>query len=118
MDYGEPEYYDEYDRGYEDTGRGGNANYVPEPIKKFLLYFYDVYSKGDGFELTKLYEQTFPKLTEQFFKTSPWPEVEELLTFFPEDNPLFFILYKELYFRHIYARVQGRTSGRKNQWKA
>jgi len=109
-DYGEGEAYDyeDYDR-FDEGGKAG-ANYVPEPIKKFLEYFYDVFSKGDGFELTKLYEQTFPKLTEQFFKSSPWPEVEELLSFLPDDSSLFFILYKELYFRHIYARVQGGPS--------
>ena len=103
----EEEYYDEYDRFDEvrDTG-----NYVPEPIKKFLEYFYEVFSKGDGFELTKLYEQTFPKLTDQFFKTSPWPEVDEIATFLPDDSSLFYIMYKELYFRHIYARVQGGPS--------
>ena len=101
--------YDDYDEYYEDrhAGGGGQGNYVQAPVKKFLEFFYEVYTKGDSFELTKLYEQTFPKLTELHFKTSPWPEVEELFTFLPEDNSLFFILYKELYFRHIYARVQG-----------
>jgi len=106
---GEEDYdYDDYDRYDGEGGRGGGAaNFIPDTIKKFLEYFYDVFNKGDGFELTKLYEQTFPKLTEQFFKTSPWPEVEELMTFIPEESGLFFILYKELYYRHIYARVQG-----------
>jgi len=106
---GEEDYdYDDYDRYDGEGGRGGGgANFIPDTIKKFLEYFYDVFNKGDGFELTKLYEQTFPKLTEQFFKSSPWPEVEELMSFIPENSSLFFILYKELYFRHIYARVQG-----------
>ena len=34
------------------------------------------------------------------------PEAEEVAPFVQEDQ-LFLILYKELYYRHIYARVQG-----------
>ena len=105
--------YDDYDEYYDEGARGGagasggQGNYIQAPVKKFLEFFYEVYTKGDSFELTKVYEQTFPKLTELHFKTSPWPEVDELLTFLPDNNDLFYILYKELYFRHIYARVQG-----------
>ena len=103
--------YDQYDEHYDDVGRGGGqGNYIQSEVKKFLQYFYEIFTKGDSFELTKLYEQTFPKLTESFFKTQPWPEVEELLSFLPDDNSLFFIIYKELYFRHIYARVRGGPS--------
>ena len=62
--------------------------------------------EGNGYEVANLYEITFPKLTEEHFKTSPWPEAEEVAPFVQEDQ-LFLILYKELYYRHIYARVQG-----------
>ena len=34
------------------------------------------------------------------------PDAEEIAPFVQEDQ-LFLILYKELYYRHIYARVQG-----------
>lgn len=95
---------DVYDRDYDP--RLSTGNYVQEPVQKFIIYFHEMVQKGDGEELTKLYEQTFPKLTEQYFKSSPWPEVEEVATFIPHDDK-FFILYKELYYRHIYARVQG-----------
>jgi translation initiation factor 3 subunit L len=45
-------------------------------------------------------------LTEEYFKSSPWPDAEEIAPVVQEDQ-LFLILYKELYYRHIYARVQG-----------
>lgn len=48
----------------------------------------------------------FPKLTEEHFKTSPWPDAEEVTPLVDDDQP-FLILYKELYYRHIYARIQG-----------
>ena len=93
------------DREYE-RQRSVSDYMVPDPIKKFIVYFHEVISQGNGYEIAKLYEQTWPKLTEQYFKSSPWPEAEEIEGFVQGDQ-LFLILYKELYYRHIYARVQG-----------
>jgi len=93
------------DREYE-RQRSVSDYMVPDPIKKFIVYFHEVISQGNGYEIAKLYEQTWPKLTEQYFKSSPWPEAEEIESFVQGDQ-LFLILYKELYYRHIYARVQG-----------
>ena len=39
---------------------------------------------------------------------SPWPEEDTAAQFIDEDNIL--ILYRELYFRHIYARVSESPS--------
>jgi translation initiation factor 3 subunit L len=39
-------------------------------------------------------------------KIKLFPDAEEIAPFVQEDQ-LFLILYKELYYRHIYARVQG-----------
>ena len=61
---------------------------------------------GNTYEIASLYETSFPRLTEQFFKSSPWPEAEVVAQYVPSDQ-LFLFLYKELYFRHIYARVPG-----------
>merc|ERR1711915_428254 len=69
-------------------------------------YFQDMIKEGNVYEVNNLYENSFPKLTEQFFKTSPWPEAEDVAPYV-NDDPIFLNLYKELYFRHIYARVQG-----------
>jgi len=48
---------------------------------------------------------SFNKLTDRFFKSSPWPEAETVAKVVHGDQ-LFLILYKELYYRHVYARVQ------------
>ena len=58
------------DREYE-RQRSVSDYMVPDPIKKFIVYFHEVISQGNGYEITKLYEQTWPKLTEQYFKSSP-----------------------------------------------
>lgn len=97
------------DREYErqaSAGGGGFNEYIPEPVKKFLTYFRDMIAEGNAFEIANLYETSFPKLTEDFFKTSPWPESEVVAKYVQEDQ-LFLILYKELYYRHIYARIPG-----------
>merc|ERR1719187_2056980 len=63
-------------------------------------------NEGNTFEVANLYENSWPKLSDDYFKTSSWPEAHEIAPFVQEDN-LFLILYKELYFRHIYARISG-----------
>ena len=82
------------------------AEFVPDAIKRFLSYFRDMINEGNTFEVANLYENSWPKLSEEYFKTSSWPEASEIASFVQDDN-LFLILYKELYFRHIYARIPG-----------
>jgi len=79
---------------------------VPDQVKKFLGYFQEMIRERNIYELNTLYETSFPKLTDQYFKTCPWPEAEEILPYV-KDDPIFFFLYKELCFRHLYAKVPG-----------
>lgn len=97
---GDPRLDMEYERQY-------TIQYsVPDMVKKFVSYFRQMVKDGNVYEIQSLYENSFPKLTEQFFKTQPWPEAEDIGQFVQEDS-VFLVLYKELYFRHIYAHVQG-----------
>ncbi|CAG2247925.1 EIF3L [Mytilus edulis] len=57
------------------------------------------------YEIQNAYENGFNKLTDRFFKTTPWPESEIIAPIVQNDHT-FLVLYKELYYRHIYARVQ------------
>jgi len=79
---------------------------IPEQVKKFLAYFQDMIREKNVYELNTLYETSFPKLTDQYFKSCPWPEAEEIACYVKDDEN-FMLFYKELCFRHIYARVQG-----------
>lgn len=81
-------------------------NYIiPEVIKNFLLYFQKSITDQNLYEIQNAYENGFNKLTDRFFKSSPWPEAETVAKVVHGDQ-LFVILYKELYYRHVYARVQ------------
>ncbi len=64
----------EYERQL--SGSASYERYIPEPVKKFLAHFRDMIAEGNAFEIANLYENGFPKLTDQFFKTSTWPEAE------------------------------------------
>nr|CAG4640856.1 EOG090X0665 [Eulimnadia texana] len=110
------DYVDEYDgptgdphldaineRGY---GSYSSGQAVPDVVKDFIIYFRDMVNAGSLYEIQNLYENTFSKLTEEHFKTTPWPDAEEIAPLV-DDDQTFLILYKELYYRHIYAQIQG-----------
>lgn len=58
-----------------------------------------------------LLSNSFTRLTEEYYKTQSWPDMEDLYSnkLVEQDSrdDIFLILYRELYYRHIYARVQG-----------
>lgn len=114
-------YGDDYDQGYDYNSHDDYGSHtgdpaldednrqqyqVPETVKNFLVYFRNNVNEGLVFELQALYEHSWPKLTEDYFEKRPWPEESEVAAIVDAD-PVFIILYKELYFRHIYARIQG-----------
>jgi len=82
---------------------------VPEEVKKYLVYFRDCMRDGNSFAIQGLYTD-FSRLSEQFYKESSWPNVADLhdqALLSEQDDHTFIILYQELYYRHIFARVQG-----------
>ncbi|XP_014270833.1 eukaryotic translation initiation factor 3 subunit L isoform X1 [Halyomorpha halys] len=112
--------YDDFEGGYDSYPGGGYdydpvevpaENYdrqfdrVPEGVKEFLTYFRDAVRKGMIFEIQNYYENIFPKMTEKHFENRPWPD-ESAVARFVDSDPVFLILYKELYYRHLYARMQ------------
>ena len=42
-----------------------------------------------------------------FKNIHPWPEADDIAPYMSVDDPVFLNLYRELCFRHIYARVPG-----------
>ncbi|RCN30665.1 hypothetical protein ANCCAN_23564 [Ancylostoma caninum] len=82
----------EKDLAYErERRRVVDEDGVPTEVADYLDYFAQMIEKKDVPEIHNLYEQHFPDLTERL----PLPE-----------NRLFIILYKELYYRQVYARNQ------------
>jgi len=66
--------------------------------------------------LISVYDSTFNKLTERFFKSSYWPD-EKTIAPLVNNDKVFLMLYKELYYRHIYSkREQPTMSQRHESW--
>lgn len=63
-----------------------------------------------------MYSHTFPTLSERFFKGSYWPRAEVIAHLVDQDH-VFCMLYKELYFRHVYASVIPSLEQRQESWK-
>ena len=122
---GDPKQDLAYERQYEQQ----TYQVIPEVIKNFIQYFHKTVSDlidqkvyelqasrvssdvidQKVYEIQDIYENSWTKLTERFFKNTPWPEAEAIAPQVGNDA-VFLILYKELYYRHIYAKVSGGPS--------
>jgi translation initiation factor 3 subunit L len=79
-------------------------------------------------EITVAYESGWNKYTEKFYSKTEWPEAEIIAPLVDDGAPLslfvplslisrlsdqiFLILYRELYYRHVYSRLQPNIDDR------
>eukprot|EP01113_Clastostelium_recurvatum_P005661 TRINITY_DN1252_c0_g1_i2.p1 TRINITY_DN1252_c0_g1~~TRINITY_DN1252_c0_g1_i2.p1 ORF type:complete len:658 (-),score=213.62 TRINITY_DN1252_c0_g1_i2:83-2056(-) len=104
-------------QGQPRTRRVAKYRYnIPDGIKNFLLYFQRQVRERNVYEIHSVYEVSWNKFTEKFFKSTPWPGVESIIPIVGED-PLFLTLYKELYFRHIYSKIGPTLNNRIESWR-
>jgi translation initiation factor 3 subunit L len=57
-----------------------------------------------------MYEISWPKLSDRFFKSQPWPDAPLIAPLVDRDH-VFCLLYKELRFRHLHSRPGGGGGG-------
>jgi len=67
-------------------------------------------------EIYSMYSHTFPTLSERFFKGTSWPRAEYVAHLVDNDH-VYCVLYKELYFRHIYASGVPTLDQRRESWE-
>ncbi len=67
------------------------------------------------YEILSMYEKSFPAISEKYFKASPWPHAEAVARFADNDH-VFGLMYKELYFRHVYGKVTPTLEQRCESW--
>uniref|UniRef100_A0A1I7VRS0 Eukaryotic translation initiation factor 3 subunit L n=2 Tax=Loa loa TaxID=7209 RepID=A0A1I7VRS0_LOALO len=79
---------------------------VPDDVAQYLIYFKRMIDEENVVEIHNLYEHGFPDLTERYFQQRLWPNEEAVENIVGSDSRIFIILYKELYFRHVYTRMQ------------
>jgi len=96
---GDPQWDLEYERNYYSKN-------MSENVKDFIISFCQAINAGVLFEIQNYYENTFPQISDQYFDKCAWPDEHEVSTLVDNDK-VFLILYKELYYRHIHARIPG-----------
>ncbi|CAO3653912.1 unnamed protein product [Cunninghamella echinulata] len=77
---------------------------IPDGVRNFILYFYRNVLENNVYELHNVYDSSFNKLTNKYYQKQPWPEAEVIAPLVNDDQ-VFLTLYRELYYRHIYARL-------------
>lgn len=66
-------------------------------------------NEGVSYEILNLYENTFPKLTEQYFENTPWPEENEVAPVVDNDhvcNMLHLLNVKYLLYCMFYTKLK------------
>ncbi|KAF9473472.1 eukaryotic translation initiation factor 3 subunit 6 [Pholiota conissans] len=84
---------------------------IPDVVKSFIVHFHQAVLENNLAEITLAYESGWNKYTEKFYAKAEWPEAE-LIAPLVNDDPIFLILYRELYYRHVYSRLQPNIDDR------
>lgn len=115
--------YESYGRDYEETYDDGveqqestyDPLFVPDAVRTFVVFLYRHIREKNVYEIHQMYEGSFQKLSERMFKESPWPSVEAIAPFVDNDH-VFCLLYREMWFRHLYARLSPNLKQRVESW--
>ena len=95
---------------------------------QFIIHFHQAVLDNNLADITVAYESGWNKYTEKFYSKTEWPEAELIaplvndgahlsfcLKAYPKldlIDPIFLILYRELYYRHVYSRLQPNIDDR------
>ena len=88
---------------------------MPDVIRSFVVYFQKNLRERNVYEVHSIYENSFNKLTDRYYKNSPWPPAEVISPLVDGDQQ-FLLLYKELCYRHVYAKLQPTLEQRFESW--
>jgi translation initiation factor 3 subunit L len=89
---------------------------VPKMVQDFVIYLYHHIRERNIREIYTMYSHTFPTLSERFFKGGSWPRAESV-AYLVDNDHVYLVLYKELYFRHIYASGSPTLEQRRESWE-
>lgn len=91
---------------------------IPDAVDHFLGQLLDALKRRDVPAINKLYEDTYNKVSADLFKTKRWPSAKAVSSQV-SDEPLFIILYRELYYRHVYSnsKLIVTADDRRGSWE-
>ncbi|KAG6376727.1 RNA polymerase I-associated factor PAF67-domain-containing protein [Boletus reticuloceps] len=84
---------------------------IPDVVKRFIVHFHQAVLDNNLPEITLAYESGWNRLTEKFYAKTEWPEAE-IIAPLVNDDQIFLVLYRELYYRHVYSRLQPNIDDR------
>eukprot|EP00252_Welwitschia_mirabilis_P004000 TRINITY_DN1412_c0_g1_i1.p1 TRINITY_DN1412_c0_g1~~TRINITY_DN1412_c0_g1_i1.p1 ORF type:complete len:528 (+),score=66.80 TRINITY_DN1412_c0_g1_i1:200-1783(+) len=106
--------------GYEQQQQAAETPYdpmfVPDAVKTFVIFLYRQIREKNVYEIHQMYEGSFQKLSERMFKETPWPVMEAIAPYVDNDQ-VFCLLYREMWFRHLYARLTPTLRDRIDSWE-
>ncbi|KAK9386211.1 RNA polymerase I-associated factor PAF67-domain-containing protein [Lipomyces mesembrius] len=88
------------------------AAQLPDAVRNFILYFHHCLKENNVYDLHGCYENSFNRLTEKFYKNTPWPDPHGVVASLVNNDQPFVTLYTELYYRHLYAKLQPNLEDR------
>lgn len=100
-------------RGPQDIGY--DPNFVPDSVKSFVVHLYRHIREKNVYEIHQMYETSFQSLSDRLFKDTPWPSVDAVANYVDNDH-VFCLLYREMWFRHLYARLSPTLKQRIDSW--
>ncbi|CAI5464155.1 unnamed protein product [Closterium sp. Yama58-4] len=107
---------DDRDAPYGDPTASSDNDGVPDVVKTFVAFLYRHIRENNVYEIHQMYENSFHKLSQRLFSESPWPTAEAIAPVVDHDH-VFCLLYRELYFRHVFARLQPTLEQRCESWE-
>ncbi|GJN88619.1 hypothetical protein Rhopal_001585-T1 [Rhodotorula paludigena] len=86
---------------------------VPEPVKRYLISLWSLLNapQPNLAEIQSAYDAGWNRLTEKYYAKTEWPDAEVIAPLVNHDE-LFLTLYRELFYRHIFARLQPELEDR------
>lgn len=109
----------EYEEGSNHQENNNNMDYdplfVPDPVKSFVVHLYRHIREKNVYEIHQMYETSFHTLSDRMFKDTPWPSVEGVAQYVDNDH-VFCLLYREMWYRHLYARLSPTLKQRIDSW--
>ncbi|XP_010925867.1 uncharacterized protein [Elaeis guineensis] len=115
-DYDEPSYDSRsYPPSSQASDVGYDPNFVPDSVKTFVVHLYRHIREKNVYEIHQMYEGSFQRLSDRMFRESPWPSVEAVAPYVDNDH-VFCLLYREMWFRHVYARLSPTGRQRIESW--
>lgn len=108
----------DYEDGLQSSVDGGipyDPSFVPDPVKTFVVHLYRHIREKNVYEIHQMYETSFHTLSDRMFKDTPWPSVEAVAQYVDNDH-VFCLLYREMWYRHLYARLSPTLKQRIDSW--